>query len=157
MMPKRYKRNLIADYGMVLGKAIALREIMDEAFPDARVIGWEDIESDMTNHPKDRHVAAAAVVAEATIIVTSDTHDFAELPPDIVAMKPDQFLCELLRTTPDELLSALNAQVSAYRRPSLTISELLQRLSGIAPEFSDRALQAIASAKVGRHEGRRLI
>lgn len=46
---------------MPTDKAAALRAVMDEAFPDANVGGWEDIEPDMPNYPTDRHVAAAAV------------------------------------------------------------------------------------------------
>ncbi|MCZ4088670.1 PIN domain-containing protein [Sinorhizobium psoraleae] len=53
---------------------------MEEAFPDASVEGWEEIEPDMRNDPKDRHVVAAAVAAEATVIVTSNVRDFSNLP-----------------------------------------------------------------------------
>ena len=119
---------------------------MDEAFPDAKVGGWGDIEPDMPNHPKDRHVVAAAVAIGAATVVTSNIRDFTPLPPGIVAMGPDQFLCELFRTKPDELLGALEAQVAAYRRPSLSIRELLERLGGIAPEFARQALQAVDGA-----------
>ena len=139
-------RNLVEDYGMPPDKATALRGVMDEAFPDAKIGGWEDIEPDMPNHPKDRHVVAAAVAIGAPTVVTSNIRDFTPLPPGIVAMRPDQFLCELFRTKPDELLGALEAQVAAYRRPSLSIRELLERLGGIAPEFARQALQAVDGA-----------
>jgi hypothetical protein len=139
-------RNLVEDHGMPPDKATALRGAMDEAFPDAKVGGWEDIEPDMPNHPKDRHVVAAAVAIGAATVVTSNIRDFTPLPPGIVAMRPDQFLCELFRTKPDELLGALEAQVAAYRRPSLSIRELLERLGGIAPEFARQALQAVDGA-----------
>ncbi|MGO1074179.1 PIN domain-containing protein [Inquilinus sp. CA228] len=138
-------RNLVEDYGMVPSKAGALREAMEEAFPDASVAGWEDIESEMPNHPKDRHVVAAASAIGAKLVVTSNIRDFAVLPSGVVAMRPDQFLCELLRAKPDELLGALSVQVSAYRRPSLTIRELLERLARIVPEFAAQALQAVGT------------
>ena len=108
--------------------------------------GWEDIERDMPNHPKDRHVAAAAVAIGAATIVTSNIRDFTPLPPGIVAMRPDQFLRQLFRTKPDELLGALGAQVAAYRRPSMSIRELLERLGRIAPEFARETLQAVDRA-----------
>lgn len=136
-------RNLVEDYGMPADKATALRAAVDEAFPDANVGGWEDIEPDMPNHPKDRHVAAAAVAIGAATIVTSNIRDFTPLPPGIVAMRPDQFLCELFRTKRDELLGALEAQVAAYRRPSIDIRELLERLGKIAPEFAREAIRAV--------------
>jgi hypothetical protein len=136
-------RNLVEDYGMPPEKATALRAVMDEAFPDATVGGWEDIEPDMPNHPKDRHVAAAAVAIGAATIVTSNVYDFTPLPPGIVAMRPDQFLRELFMTKRDELLGALEAQVAAYRRPNVSIRELLERLGKIAPTFAREALQAV--------------
>jgi hypothetical protein len=39
-------------------------------FPEAWVEGHEDLISTMTNHPKDRHVLAAAVRCHAEVIVT---------------------------------------------------------------------------------------
>jgi len=141
-------RNLIQDHGMAPSKATALREIMEEAFPDAMVDGWEPIEQGMPNHPKDRHVVAAAVVIGATAIVTSNIRDFAVLPPGIITMRPDEFLCELLGTKPRELLEALDAQVTAYQRPRLNIQELLERMHAIAPRFVRQA-QRVAASRTG--------
>ena len=89
-------RNLISDYGMEPDRAGVLRTVMEEAFPDANVEGWEPLEPAMRNHPKDRHVAAAAAAVGAGIIVTSNIRDFSDLPPGIVAMTPDDFLVSLL-------------------------------------------------------------
>lgn len=44
---------------------------MRTAFPDARVTGHEPLIPAMTNHPKDRHVLAAAAHADAAVIVTA--------------------------------------------------------------------------------------
>jgi hypothetical protein len=49
------------DYGMDAAKAAALRTLMEDAFPDADVEGWEKLEPRMGNHPKGRHVAAVRV------------------------------------------------------------------------------------------------
>lgn len=136
-------RNLIGDYGMGPEKARMLRTVMEEAFPDAIVEGWEEVEPAMRNHPKDRHVVAAAVVVEANIIVTSNIRDFDDLPPGIVAMTPDDFLVELLTSSPDNVFQALVAQAASYRRPSLTIVELVERLSATAPKFADKALSIL--------------
>ena len=65
-------RNLISDYGMEPSRAAGLRAVMEEAFPDANVEGWEELELTMRNHSKDRHVAAAAAAIGAGIIVTSN-------------------------------------------------------------------------------------
>jgi predicted nucleic acid-binding protein len=46
---------------------------MRRAFPEAMVEGYEHLVDSMTNDPKDRHVLAAAVAAEADVIVTLNT------------------------------------------------------------------------------------
>jgi predicted nucleic acid-binding protein len=88
-------RNLVSDYGMDPARAEALRAVMEEAFPEATVEGWEEMEPEMRNHPKDRHVVAAAVAVEAAVIVTSNIRDFGNLPSRITALTPDEFLMEI--------------------------------------------------------------
>ncbi|MCF8504178.1 MAG: PIN domain-containing protein [Caulobacter sp.] len=129
-------RNLVETYGMEPAKAAALRQAMATAFPDADVQGWEPLEAQMANDPKDRHVAAAAVVAEATVIVTSNLRHFQALPEGVVALSPDQFLQRLAEEEPERLRAALEAQVRAYRRPPVTLVELLERLAIVAPTFA---------------------
>jgi hypothetical protein len=73
----------------------------------------------MRNDPKDRHVVAAAVAIDASVVVTSNVRDFRDLPRGIVAMSPDQFLLTLLSVRPVELLAALNLQAAGYRRPPI--------------------------------------
>lgn len=131
-------RNLVESYGMEPAKAAALRQAMVTAFPDADVQGWEPVEAQMTNDLKDRHVAATAVVADATVIVTSNLRDFRSLPEGVVALSPDQFLQRLAEETPEGLMAALEAQVRAYRRPPVTLVELLGRLAIVAPTFAEK-------------------
>jgi hypothetical protein len=109
---------------------------MEDAFPDANVEGWERLEPAMRNHPKDRHVAAVAATIGAGIIVTSNIRDFSDLPPGIVAITPDDFLVSLLSEDVERLLEALVAQAAGYRRPTLSVVELMEKLSGIAPKFA---------------------
>lgn len=49
---------------------------MQVAFPRATISGYEHLVEEMANHPKDRHVLAAAVVADAGLIVTANVRDF---------------------------------------------------------------------------------
>lgn len=48
---------------------------LNEAFEDARICKYEDLIEAMKNHPKDRHVLAAAVADNVDMIVTSNTKD----------------------------------------------------------------------------------
>lgn len=65
---------------------------MNRAFPDARLHprSWRGLEAAMTSHPKDRHVLAAAVAAEATHLVTDNTRDFPvrSRPEGLVVQRP---------------------------------------------------------------------
>ncbi|WP_368364047.1 PIN domain-containing protein [Rhizobium mongolense] len=140
-------RNLVSDYGMDSAKADALRAVMEEAFPEAKVEGWEALEPLMLNHPKDRHVAAAAAAIGAHVIVTSNIRDFGELPEGVCAMLPDDFLTELLDAQTDNLVGALTAQAAGYRRPTLTALELVEKLSGIAPRFAAKVTAVLKQRK----------
>lgn len=136
-------RNLVSDYGMDPARADALRAVMEEAFPEASAEGWEEIEPEMRNHPKDRHVVAAAVAAEATVIVTSNIRDFGNLPSGITALTPDEFLMEIFAKAPTELLDSLTIQAAAYRRSMLTKKELIERLALTSPRFAEQTLKAL--------------
>jgi len=116
-----------------------LEDTMKTAFPEAMTevpVGLEEV---MKNHPKDRHVLAAAVIARADIIVTTNLKDFddkALTPWNIKAQSPDDFLCELFNEYPDEMLQVIQQQVQKYRRHPRTFLELLDTLSKQIPQFT---------------------
>ncbi len=58
-------RNLIKKGRMTENKAKRFQEILKINFPEAIVEVPEELVLDMTNHPGDRHVVAAAIVAQA--------------------------------------------------------------------------------------------
>jgi hypothetical protein len=95
-------------------------------FPDARVTGYEDLIDSMTNHPKDRHVLAAAVAGRADMLVTENLRDFPHLTPlGITVAGQDDFLLGLLELYPDAVLDALRRQASRYRREPRNVAALL--------------------------------
>jgi hypothetical protein len=102
----------------------------------------------MTNHPKDRHVLAAAVVSKAQYIVTSNLRDFpaaALRPYRIEAHGPDEFLRDLLDVDPERMLDVLGTIAASRKMPPKTVDELLAALErndcrGFASDLRD-ALQ----------------
>ncbi|MGH3814104.1 MAG: PIN domain-containing protein, partial [Pseudonocardiaceae bacterium] len=92
----------------------------------------------MTNHPKDRHVLAAAVAAQADIVVTANLRHFPSYvcnPYGVRVESPDQFLCGAFERGPEALSTALRAQAARKRRPAMSVDEMLDRLAVVVPEF----------------------
>ncbi|MBD2531341.1 PIN domain-containing protein [Nostoc flagelliforme FACHB-838] len=121
-----------------------LQEAIKTAFPEAMVeqVPWE-IEAAMTNHPKDRHVLAAAMIARADIIVTNNIKDFsakALAPLNIKAQSPDNFLSDLFDKYPEEMVQVVQRQSSKYKRKPQTADELLELLSKQIPVFTAKIL-----------------
>ncbi len=71
-------RNLINTGRITEEKAIKLEAMIKQAFPYAMVEVSSELIEEMTNHPGDRHVLAAAVTANADIIVTSNLKQFLQ-------------------------------------------------------------------------------
>lgn len=113
---------------------------MTRSFPDAMVTGYETLIDGMTNDPKDRHVLAAAVRANAEVVVTFNLRDFPEpalKPYDIVAVHPDDFLLDQLDLYPGLTIDVLEQQAASYRREPTTLSGLLPLLERTGlPQFT---------------------
>lgn len=90
-------RTVMIRKGMPAERADYSLRCMGVAFEDSIVTGWEDLESSMRNHPKDRHVLAAAVRGHADVLVTFNLRDF----PDTARRAPHPAL------TPQEVVTAL--------------------------------------------------
>lgn len=101
------------------------------AFDESCVINYGHLIAEMKCELKDRHVLAAALVAQADVIITFNTKDFPpnsteELAVDILS--PDDFLLELLETSEDIVLSVLRQQGVRNRQPPQTLDEILNAL-----------------------------
>lgn len=129
------QRNIAKVHALPARQAEAIGRAMDSAFPEARIENCRPLEPLMRNHPKDRHVAAAAVKASASIIVTSNLKDFKDLPIGLQAWSPDRFLTELHLRQPALVMAVLASQAAAYRNPTHSLDDLLDRLSRTAPGF----------------------
>jgi hypothetical protein len=103
-------------------------------FEDAWVEGYESFIPVMANHPKDRHVLAAAVRCGAQTIVTLNLKDFPESalsPWDVVAQNPDEFLVHQYHLAPEVVAQKLHEQATKHGG----MERLLSIHNKIAPEF----------------------
>ncbi len=117
-----------------------LRSVMEDAFPEALVPrqAYEHLLPAMANHPKDRHVLAAAVAGRADVIVTFNVSDFplaACQPYGIDVQDPDTFLMHQFGLMPDRIAPVL-AELAAERRPPMNTPEgILRVLERTVPGF----------------------
>lgn len=139
------ERNLTGKFNLSPEKASRRLNHMRSAFPNAVVKDYEDLIPAMTNDPKDRHVAAAAVRGGAALIVTANIRDF---PPesleqyDIEAVHPDDFLQDQFDLDPTVTVACLRQQRAAYTRPQFTFREFYLSLAKTVPNFVSRAAPA---------------
>lgn len=134
---------LIREAGVAPEKAARRIGMMRSAFPDAEVAGYTELIESMTCDPKDRHVLAAAVAAACPVLVTFNVRDF---PLDsvgvhgITVVTPDAFLLDQIDLHPAKVGRALLDQLTAARRPPLTMGQLLGRLTRAgAGQFAEEA------------------
>ena len=123
-------RSLVERIGR--GEAKHLVGIVNAEFPDAHIVGHSALISAMTNDPKDRHVLAAAVRANASGIVTFNVDDFppaATEPFGIDVIHPDEFLVNQWDLAPRIVGSIIDEQLRGYRKPAMTRQELAERLT----------------------------
>ncbi len=128
-------RNLIGRFGKS-PEQVRYREFaMRKFFPDSLVKDYEPLIAEMKNHPKDRHVLAAAVACRADSVVTFNLKDFpseAVDKYDIAAVAPSKFLKQLLVRDRALVKERLREQASAIGVP---INQILDRLAVSLPGF----------------------
>jgi hypothetical protein len=115
---------------------------MRAAFPNAVVEDFANLVDGMTTHPKDRHVAAAAVRGGAALLVTANLKDFpaeALAPYDIEVVHPDEFLMDQLDLDSATTVRCLKEQRAAYTRPQFTFLQFYASLARTVPDFASQA------------------
>jgi predicted nucleic acid-binding protein len=139
------ERNL-PKVGVDPDKARTRVQQMRDAFPDALVTDYGALIPAMTNHQKDRHVLAAAVRADAAVIVTANIKDFpppALQPYDIDAVHPDDFLLDQLDLYPAQTMRCIREQVADCQNPAITTDHLLGTLGKTVPRFADQVREQL--------------
>ena len=117
-----------------------------KAFPEAVVLGWEDLVVAMKNNEKDRHVLAAAVKARSSLIVTFNLKHF---PPSVLkplgidAVHPQEYLLTLWSMNAGVVMGKLAA---IARDEKIEIQDVLIRLGKSVPRFSSQIMQAMGDS-----------
>jgi predicted nucleic acid-binding protein len=108
------------------------RSLMNEAVRDCLVTGYENLIASLSlPDPNDRHVLAAAIRADAEVIVTFNLKDFPAgtlASYDVEAMHPDDFLVSLFDAAAGPFCAAVKSQREGLRNPPKTADELLALL-----------------------------
>jgi len=111
-----------------------LRRLIDRAVPDCLVNGYEPlIESINLPDPDDRHVVAAAIVARADVIVTTNLKDFpvGSLDPyGLEAQLPDEFVAHLFDLNSQSVLGAVRTVRSRLKNPPMSAEQYIECLRG---------------------------
>lgn len=126
-------RNVTQDYpDITRAKAERVRDLMNSAIPEGMVTDYEDLIDSVTlPDTDDRHVLAAAIHANAEVIVTFNLKHFpasALASRGIEAMHPDEFLVFLFDAAPGLVCAAVKRQRDGLRNPPMTAEQLLATL-----------------------------
>lgn len=109
-----------------------MKDQMIRAIPDSIVTGHEIIIDGLQlPDPDDRHVLAAAIRANAELIITANLKDFPESqlkPFNIAVQHPDDFILDLLDLNQKAVLDCLREDRQHYRKPALTSEDYLNYL-----------------------------
>ena len=129
-----WKRNLLKNRpDLTAAQLDRTSELMDLAIPDACVTGYEMlIEGLSLPDNDDRHVLAAAIRCNASVIVTFNQKDFpsaALAPLGIEAQHPDEFVDNLFGLDPAAVISAAERQRKQLKTPPMDVSTYLDLLS----------------------------
>jgi hypothetical protein len=106
---------------------------MDAAVLDCLVTGYAHLIPTLTlPDPDDCHVLAAAIVGNASVIVTFNEKDFpaAALDPyGIHAKHPDEFILDVEDIAPQLFIGAVVDDFVHYKAPPLTVETYLSDLT----------------------------
>jgi predicted nucleic acid-binding protein len=120
--------------------------LMNAAVPDALITGYEVLVPALVlPDPEDRHVLAAAIRCNASVIVTFNVRDFpaAALEPfGIEAQHPDDFAAFLFDLDPAAVVHAARSQRARLVDPPLDIERFLQILGRQGLAQTVKALEA---------------
>jgi len=105
------------------------RQLMNQAVEDCLVTGYEVLIPSLSlPDPDDRHILAAAITANAEIIVSYNLKDFPKVVLEaygIEAQHPDDFINNLLNLELELVLQAIRMQRANLKNPVIAAEELI--------------------------------
>ncbi|CAG9185408.1 hypothetical protein LMG23992_05537 [Cupriavidus laharis] len=130
---EEWKRNLLKNRTDLSRRQLdRTSDLMDAAVPDAVVEGYEDLIAGLAlPDPDDRHVLAAAIRCNASVIVTFNLGDFPSRvlePLGMEAQHPDEFVENLLDLAPAAVVGAVQNHRRTLRSPVLSTPAYLETL-----------------------------
>jgi predicted nucleic acid-binding protein len=126
-------RTLVRRFAKTPADARYREAAMRKFFPHALVYGYQPLISQMGNHPKDRHVLAAALACKADYLVTFNLRDFPATAGDLTTVVgPSAFLKTLWKHDRSAIEGRLRDQADAI---GFGVEELLDRLAQSVPAF----------------------
>lgn len=128
-----WMRNLLANQPHLQPEQLErTRHLMDAHAPGCLVSGYEPLINNLVlPDPNDRHVLAAAIVAQAGVIVTFNLSDFpidATRPYGIEAQHPDIFIQHLIDLKPQAVLAAAREHRQSLQKPAMTAEHYIVSL-----------------------------
>ena len=106
--------------------------LMNRYIPKGLVSGYrKHIRQLQLRDPKDRHVLAAGLEADAQFIITSNLRDFRQGEPDVLLIPPihpDAFILGIADGFPNEVVDVLHEHRERLKKPPLSPQEYLEKL-----------------------------
>lgn len=128
-----WKRNLLKNRPDLTPEQLdRTSDLMNRAIPNACVTGYENlIEGLSLPDVNDRHVLAAAIRCNASVIVTFNQKDFPARKLDpfgIEAQHPDEFIDNLFDLDPAAVIASAQRQRQQLKMPPMNIDTYLDLL-----------------------------
>ena len=102
---------------------------IENAFPDSLVNVSEILEQNLgLPDPEDDHVLAAAIAAQASVIVTDNLRDFPMRnisPHEIEALSADDFIANTIELSPTETIPILKRMRRRMKRPAFEAKDFV--------------------------------
>lgn len=127
-------------------RLVRLTTLINDSVPDCLITGYEPlIDGLKLPDPDDRHVLAAAIKANAQVIVTANLRDFPanDLAPwNVEAKSPDDFVLDQIDIDDKIVFACVQQIVDSRKKHPVTVRDVLTELESSGLVQSVAALRA---------------